>query len=202
MLSWLIIIVSLIFAYVGYIKGFYVMFATLFNLMFAVFISVFSASLLLACSPGLERSGYYAALSIFLGFVLIFILLQAFAWFFFFQYRDDYFPLLFDKIGSVVLGFLSGHVLCGLLILVVCITPFSKQGKIDWLCKREKMKSIAKSDVIKACDFLGWYSLHCFDKERSEKEVDWLLELDDTEKEEDSTLSTPIIELIEEDESI
>lgn len=200
MLAWLIIIVSLIFAFVGFKKGFYVMFATLFNLMFAIFISVLSTRFLLKCSPGFEHSGYYAAGSILLMFALIFGLLQTFAWIFFFRHREDYFPVLFDKVGSVILGFLCGYVLCVLLILALCVTPCSKEGKVNWLCDHEKMQRQGKTGVVKVCKFLAEYSLQCFIGDKAEQEIDFLLKLDKTveEKKEDSSLLLPEDRLSEE----
>jgi len=198
MLVWLIIIVGLAFAFVGFKKGLYVMFATLFNLMFAVFISVLSTPLLLNFSPGFERSGCYAAASIFLIFVLIFGLLQTFAWFFFLRHREDYFPMPLDKVGSIILGFLCGYVLCVLLILALCVAPCSIQGKVDWLCTREKMQKLAVPGVTRVCNFLGEYSLHCFDG-NSEQEIDYLLMLDKSaEEEEDDSLLLPNDQSIEE----
>jgi len=198
MLVWLIIIVGLAFAFVGFKKGLYVMFATLFNLMFAVFISVLSTPLLLNFSPGFERSGCYAAASIFLIFVLIFGLLQTFAWFFFLRHREDYFPMPLDKVGSIILGFLCGYVLCVLLILALCVTPYSVQGKVDWLCTREKMQKLAAPGVAKVCNFLGEYSLHCFDG-NSEQEIEYLLMLEKSiEKEENNFPVLPNDESIEE----
>lgn len=198
MLVWLIILVSLMFAFVGFKKGLYVMFTTLFNLMFAVFISVLSVPFLLSFSHGFEHSGYYAAASIFLMFVLIFGLLQTFAWLFFLQHREDYFPMLFDKVGSIILGSLCGYVLCVLLILVFCVTPCSTQGKADWLCPREKMQKLAVPGVAKVCNFLGDYSLHCFDG-NSEQEIDYLLTLDESvEEEKDDPPLLPNDESIEE----
>ncbi len=198
MLVWLIIIVSLIFAFVGLKKGLYVMFTTLFNLMFAVFISVLSVPLMLSFSPGFERSGYYAAASISLMFVLIFGFLQIFAWIFFLRQSEDYFPMLLDKVGSIILGFLCGYVLCILLILAFCVTPCSIQGKADWLCPREKMQKLSVPGVAKVCNFLGEYSLHCFDGD-SEQEIDYLLMLDKSiEEEEDDPLLLPNGKFIEE----
>ena len=197
MLVWLIILVSLIFAFVGLKKGLYVMFATLFNLMFAIFISVLSTPWLLNFSPGFERSGYYAATSIFLMFILVFGLLQTFAWLFFLQHRDDYFPMPLDKVGSIILGFLCGYVLCVLLILAICVTPCSIQGKVDWLCTRKKMQKLAVPGVAKVCNFLGEYSLHCFDGD-SEQEIGYLMMLDKSvEGKKDDPQLLPNDELIE-----
>lgn len=177
MLFWIIILISLGFAYLGFKKGFFVMFATLFNLMFAVFISVLSTPLVLRMSPGFERHGYYAAGSLILLFILIFGLLQTFAWFYFLRSRDEYFPMLFDKVGAVILGFLCGYVICAVLVMMICILPCSVKGKMNWLCPRDKMKSLSRPGVIRVCNFLAEYSLECFDGD-SEESVDHLLELD------------------------
>ena len=91
--------------------------------------------------------------------------------------------MLLDKVGSIILGFLCGYVLCVLLILVFCVTPCSAQGKADWLCPRKKMQKLAVPGVAKVCNFLGDYSLHCFDGD-SEKEIDYLLTLDESVEEE------------------
>ena len=200
MLACLIVIVSSIFAFVGYKKGFYVMFATLFNLMFAIFISVLSTRFLLNCLQGFGHSGCYAAGSIISIFVLIFGLLQTLAWIFFFRYREDYFPVLFDKVGSVILGFLCGYVLCVLLILALCVTPCSKEGKVNWLCDHEKMQRRGKTGVVKVCKFLAEYSLQCFIGDKAEQEIDFLLKLDKSveEKKEDSSLLLPEDRLSEE----
>lgn len=178
MLLWLVILISLSTAWLGYKKGFYVMFATLFNLMFAMFAAVLSTRLLMGLSSGYERSGYYAAATMMLMFVLLFGLLEILAVFYFFQNRDDYFPMLLDKIGSVVFGFLCGYVACSFVILAICIMPCSIHGKVDWLCTRDNMQKLSVPGVRKVCNFLGWYSLHCFDGD-SERELGYLLSLEE-----------------------
>ena len=105
MFLWLTIIISVLFAYLGYRKGFFVMFATLFNLMFAIFVAVLSTPKLLSFSPGYESSGYYAAASVFLLFLLVFGVLEFFACFYFLRDSEGCFPILFDKIGAVIFGF-------------------------------------------------------------------------------------------------
>ena len=183
MLLWLVIALCLAFAFLGFKKGLYVMFATLFNLLFAVFISILSTSTLLSYSPEYERHGYYASLTVFLLFGLIFGLLQVFAWFYFLRHRDDYFPQILDRVGGFLIGGVCGHVIITLLILILCIMPCSVEGKVDWLCTRDKMRVLSAPGVIKACDFLAWYSLECFDGE-SERVINRLLELTEPQEEE------------------
>ena len=72
MLAWLVIAMVLGFGYLGLKNGLYVMFAILFNLLFAVFISILSTRTLLSYSPQYEHNGYYASLGLFLLFCVIF----------------------------------------------------------------------------------------------------------------------------------
>ena len=161
MLLWIMIIISLLVAWMGFKKGFYVMFATFFNLMFAILISVLTTPTVMRFSSGYETSAYYAAASIFLLFVLVFGLLQAFSYFFILQGREDFFPKILDKVGSTVLGFLCGYLVCCLLVLVFCIMPCSSHGKAGW-CSRKTMQDLSVPGIRKVCNFVGWYSLHCF----------------------------------------
>lgn len=183
MLLWIMIITSLLFAWLGFKKGFLVMFATLFNLMFAIFISVLSTRGLMRLSSGYEMSAYYAATTLFLVFLLTFGVLQVFAYYYILQNREDYFPWLFEKVGSVVMGALCGYVICCLIILIVCIMPCSVHGKVDWLCTRNNMEKLSVPGIQKVCNFLGWYSLHCFEG-NSEGEIQYLLTLENVAEEE------------------
>lgn len=182
MVVWVVILASLAAAYLGLRKGLLFMFATLFNLMFAIFIAVLSTPLLLTTSPGMETSGYYAAGCVLAMFVLIFGILEGFGWFFFLRDSEDYFPKLLDKVGGVGVGFLCGYTLSCMLLLALCIMPCSR-GQIDRLCTRDNLCKVSVPGVEKACNFLGWYSLHCFDG-NVEHAIEHLLTLNDPKEEE------------------
>ena len=176
MLLWLMILVGVLGAYLGYKKGFFVMFATLFNLMFAIFIAVLSTPRLMSFSAGYEQSGYYAAASVFLLFVLVFGVLEFFACLYFLRDCEGIFPKLFDKIGAVIFGFLSGYLLCCLIVFGFCIMPCSSDSHVGKFCARDKLESLSVPAVRKVCNFLAWYSLHCFEG-NSEKTIEHLLTL-------------------------
>ena len=194
MLLWIIIIISLAFAWLGFKKGFFVMFAMLFNLMFAIFISVLSTRALMQLSSGYEKSGYYAAITVFLLFVLIFGVLQFFAYYYILKNREDYFPKIFDKAAATAMGFLCGYIICCLIVLMFCIMPCSRRGKIDWFCTQDNMIKISVPGVRKVCNFLGWYSLHCFEGD-SEREIINLLKLSEAPTE--GTITLPYLEAVE-----
>lgn len=190
MLRVLLIIVCFGFALLGLKKGLYVMFATLFNLLFAIFISILSTRTLLSLSPEFERNGYYAALIVFLLFCLVFGLLQMFAWFYFLRIREDYFPKMLDRVAGFFVGGVCGYILFSLLVLILFIMPFSVEGKMNWLCTREQMMERSKPVVLKACNFLAWYSLECFDGE-TEEEVKELLQLSEPQEQEEILYYVP-----------
>lgn len=181
MILWLMIIIGLAVAFLGLKKGFFFMFAALFHMMFAIFIAVLTTPMLLAMSPGFESSGYYAAGCILILFVLIFGVLHGFGWYFFLRDREDFFPKMLEKAGGAVFGFLCGYTFCSVLLLALCIMPCSR-GQIDWLCTRENLQKLSTPGVFNVCNFLGWYSLECFDG-NVERAVDQLLTLNDPKEE-------------------
>ncbi len=203
---WILILLSSLLAFLGFKKGFMTMFATLFNLMFAIFIAVLSTPKMLSFSPGFEQSPYYASGTMFLMFLLIFGFLQFFAWLYFLRDSEDLFPKMFDKVVSTVAGFLCGYLICCMILLSVCIMPCSRQVELGGFCGWENMCNIARPGVKKVCNFLAWYSLHCFEGD-SEKTINYLLAIcneanqQDQEGEEGDSLLEDSPRIIEGDSS-
>lgn len=182
MIVWILILICLAAVYLGFRRGFFFMFATLFHMMFALFIAVLSAPRMIAMSPGYESNGYYAGACVLGLFLLLFIVLEGFGWFFFLRDREELFPVMLEKAGGVVFGFLCGYVFASTVLISLCIMPCSR-GKMDWLCTRENLQKLCTPGVFRACNFLGWYSLECFDGD-VERAVDSLLSLNDPREEE------------------
>lgn len=177
MLFWLLMIVGALFAWLGAKKGLYAMFATLFCLMFSVYIGVLAAPGIIELSHGLEQDPYYAAGSVFGMAVAVFILLWMIAYYFFLRGSEEYFPLMLERIGGGVCGFLFGYILTALLMLLFCIMPFSRNEKIPGFCNRDAVMRFSVPAVVKTCNFIGECSLECFDG-NAEKIVDMLLSLE------------------------
>lgn len=183
------IIVGLLLGYMGLKRGLYVMFASLFNLMFAIFIAVLSTPTILKMTPGYENNGYYAAGCIFMMFLLVFGLLQFFCWFYLFKTREDYFPEILDKLGSAILGFLCGYVVVSLLIFLVTIMPL-KSDPIPLVGTHENLLRLARPGIVRVCNFLGAYSLECFDGD-VEETIETLVTINDTKVDEPVLMYIP-----------
>ena len=178
MLFWLLLSVSGLFAWMGAKKGFYAMFATLFCLMFSVYIGVLAAPRIIRLSQGLEKDPYYAAGCVFGMSLLVFILLWTIAYFYFLRDSDDYFPKMLERIGGGVCGFFFGYIMTSLILLLLCIMPFSRHEGVPGFCSREAVVRFSVPAVVKACNFIGEYSLECFDG-NAEGTVEFLLSLED-----------------------
>jgi hypothetical protein len=182
MIVWILILICLAAVYLGFKRGFFFMFATLFHMMFALYIAVLSAPRVIAISPGLETNGYYAGACVLVLFLLLFAVLEGFGWFFFLRDREGFFPLMLEKAGGAMFGFLCGYVFASTVLISLCIMPCSR-GQMDWLCTRDNLRGLSTPGVFRACNFLGWYSLECFDG-NVERAVDSLLSLNDPKEEE------------------
>jgi hypothetical protein len=187
MLFWICLIIGGLFAWLGLKKGFYVWLATLLCLMTGIYISVLATPYILKMSPEYSDSGYYAAITMLMLALVIFVVLDVICWFFFLHDREEYFPKRIEQVGGGFCGFLFGYFLLGLAALSVCMMPFSRSGIPSFLPQRESMARFAIKPVVGICNFIGWYSLECFDgKPKSlqpEAIVESLLMLGENEKE-------------------
>lgn len=186
MIFWLTLILGSLFAALGLKKGLYWMAAALFNLMVGIYVSVLAAPLILSMSPEYSNSGYYAAITIFVLTAFIFTVLQVFAWFYFLRDAEDYFPKLIDQLAGIAGGFFFGYCVVGLIFLLIAIMPFSRGSIPSYLPQREKMLSASSLAVQRVCNFVGWYSLECFDGQ-PEAAVNYLVNLQGTPKPSESS---------------
>jgi hypothetical protein len=165
MLFWGCLIIGGVFAWQGLKKGLYLCLATLLCLMVGIYVGVLATPRILKISPEYSNSGYYAAITMLMLALVIFVVLEAICRFSFFSDRDEYFPKLIEQVGGGFCGFLFGYFLLGLVVLSICVMPFSR-GKIPPLLpQRDSMVKFASSPVLRVCGFIGWYSLECFDGE-------------------------------------
>ncbi len=178
MVLWVLIGVGVLLGWLGVKKGLYAMFATLFCLMFSVYIGVLATPKIVRISHGLEQSPYYAAGCVFGMTLLVFLFLWLTAYYYFLRDDLDYFPPLIDRLGGGICGFLFGYILTGMLFLLVCIMPFSRNKGLPEFCRYDTLSRYSVPAVVKTCNFIADYSLECFYGD-SEKCIEILLSLSD-----------------------
>jgi len=163
MLFWFCLIVGALFAWLGFKKGFYVAIAMVFNLMVGIYVGVLAAPRILNMNSEYGQSGYYAAATIIVLAAVIFAVLQVIAWFYFLRDTEEYFPKLIEQVAGGLCGFLFGYLLLSLVVLSICVMPFSRADIPSFLPQRDNMTRFASSSVLRVCGFIGEYSLECFD---------------------------------------
>jgi uncharacterized membrane protein required for colicin V production len=182
MLFWVCLIIGGVFAWLGLKKGLYVWLATLFSLMAGIYIGVLATPRVLNMNSEYSDSGYYAATTMLMLAMVVFAVLEAICWFSFLHDREEYFPKLIEQVGGGVCGFLFGYFLLCLVTLAVCVMPFSR-GKMPFLLpQRESMAKFSGKPVVGICNFIGEYSLECFDGE-PQAVVESLLTVGENKKE-------------------
>lgn len=161
MIFWTFFILGLFFAWQGIKKGLYVWGMILFNCMVGIYVGVLSTPVILKMSPEYGDSGYYAAATMLVIAAVIFTVLQLFGYFYLLRDAEEYFPRLFDQVAGAFCGFLSSYFIVGLIVFSVSVMPFAWSIP-SFLPQRESMVKFGSSAVVKACHFIGAYSLECF----------------------------------------
>ncbi len=165
MIFWVCLILGLTFAWLGIKKGFYVWVMTVFNIMMAIYIGMLSTPVILKMSPEYSQSGYYAAATFFAMAMAPFVILQLFGYFYLLRDAVEYFPKLVDQVGGAFCGFLCSYFMVGFVLLLICMMPFSRTDIPSFLPQRDSMLKFSSSAMVRACNFIGAYSLEYFDGE-------------------------------------
>ena len=158
MLIWMILLVGVVFAVLGLRLGVFTMFTVVFNLLLAIYLSIMSTPLIVRSTPDLEM-GYYAAFSMLLMAIFLFVLLQGFAWYFFLRGSDVLFPNLFDKLAGASLGFVTGYGVLTIIILTFCIMPISRMDYAGGFLPVQAMDQFSADSASKICNFMAACSL-------------------------------------------
>ena len=176
MLFWFAVIVGIITAFIAVKKGFYPAWAVLFNILISIHVSILLTPSLVGWISDITESGYHQASCVAGVAIVVFVILQTIASLYVIK-KGDYtvtLPHIFEKIGTPLIGFLSGYLVSSFLIFVICIMPFSKHPAAQTIFGKDKPAPTAVASITKACDFISVVSLH-YKQDIVPKVVDWLI---------------------------
>jgi hypothetical protein len=125
MIFWLGILTGGLFAWLGFKIGFYQMWATLFNIVIAVYLAVFFGPVILDIIPGVSDTAYSLVLAVTSTGIATFLILQILSYTFLTGQFDFSIPRLVDIPGSVLLGFLAGFLVWSFAALLIWLAPIS-----------------------------------------------------------------------------
>jgi len=177
MVFWIGILIAVIFAYSTIKLGFYHAWTTLFNLLVAVYIAVRIGPVIEEFFPAAANGQYSKALSLLITGTGTFLLLQGIAYVLLIGQFEVTFPRAVNIIGSGLMGFLTGFLVCSFATLVICTTPFSQQQYVKEIGLDTKTFEEAKmqSYLVWWCKFMDKFVASGDDTVGVEKTIKELL---------------------------
>ncbi|MGA2678838.1 MAG: CvpA family protein [Sedimentisphaerales bacterium] len=127
MVFWIGIFIAVLFAYSAIKLGFYHAWTMLFNLLVAVYIAVRIGPVLEEFFPAAVNGQYGKTLSLLATGTGTFLILQGIAYVLLIGQFEVTFPRAVNIIGSGLMGFMAGFLICSFATLIICTTPFSQQ---------------------------------------------------------------------------
>jgi uncharacterized membrane protein required for colicin V production len=174
MISWLAVLVGVIFAVIGIRKGFYPMWMMLFNILVSIYLGVMLSPLIVQIRPDMDHLRYYLAACVAVIAVMAFVILQVIKTSFLAEISESLCPRFFDNVIAGILGFLSGYVVFSFVFLAVCIMPFSKLSFMKGFCGDGISTPDGVKPIVKACNFVATTSMQCY-SDTAVGVVDWLV---------------------------
>ena len=171
---WFSVLVGAVFAMIGIKKGFYPIWAILFNILISIYLGIMLAPTIVGIIPDIGGSRYHYAGCVAGIAIVVFAVFQTIATSLLTGTCTVSFPKIFSNVGAGILGFLSGYLVCSFALFVICITPFSKEPFMRSICGRDDLAPSAVASVVKVCDFVGALSLQRYDNVAAGV-VDWLI---------------------------
>ena len=174
MISWFAVLVGVIFAVIGIKKGFYPMWAMLFNILISIYLAVMLSPIIVQIRPDMAQLRYYLAACVAVIALMAFVILQVIMTSFLAEISESLCPRFFDNVGAGILGFLSGYVVFSFVFLAVCIMPFSRLPFMKGFCGDGISTPAGVRPVVKACDFVATASMQIY-SDKASGVVDWLV---------------------------
>jgi hypothetical protein len=171
MVFWFGILIAVCFAYSAFKLGFYNAWTLLFNVVIAVYLGIRLAPVIEEFVPFGGRYG--PALSLLAAGLVPFLILHAISYAFLLGQFEVTFPIILNKLGSGLLGFLAGFLIWSFAALIVCTTPFSEKPYV-----KEIGFSKAKFEEAKIQSYLVWWC----------NIVDWIVSSSDSEQSPDKAV--------------
>ena len=133
MVFWIAILVGAIFLWLALKLGFYETWIMLFNIVISIYMALFLKPVITEYLPPMGDSQYCCALTIIATAVASFFILQGLSYVFLTSQFNITFPKVFEVLGSGLLGFLAGFLVCSFLTLNIALTPVPKMALIGEL---------------------------------------------------------------------
>jgi len=162
------------FAYIGLKKKFFVMWSMLFNLLVSIFLGVMFLPLISRLTPDIGENGYFLSLCMFVLTALFFFTLHVIVKMYVIASNSGVFPVIFDRVGAGILGFLFGYIVCCFVFFILSVMPIAKHPFMTNVFGKKGFGALSSRPVKKMGRFVGSASLQCY-PDKSDTVIDWLI---------------------------
>ncbi len=170
------IVIGIIFAMLGIRKTFYPMWALLFNILLAIYLSVMLMALFIDKVKILTpfAGSYSYALCLLSMAAVVFVVVQLLTFRFLTAVYCVSFPELLNNVGAAIVGFLAGFAVANFIIFLIAITPISDNPSLKF-SKDVQSSGSVNSYVISTCNIINKLSLQC-DEDAPQEAVERIIE--------------------------
>ncbi len=155
MVFWIGILAAAACAWFALRMGFYETWATVFNVLMAVYLAVFLTPVIAEAVPAAGDTPLGNALTLAAVAIGAFLVLHVLTYTFLTGQFSVAFPKIFDNLGSGVLGFLGGFLIWSFLALVISVTPVSQGSTAQSIGLGPKMQQTTGPYLSWWCDLIN-----------------------------------------------
>jgi hypothetical protein len=176
MIFWAAVLVGGLFAWFAVKKGFYEIWAMLFNIVISVYLAIYLTPVLVEVIPASRGTPYCNALCMIVTAIGSFAVLHGISCVFLTGQFTFSFPKVFDVLFSGLLGFFAGFLVLSFAVLVVTVTPISQNEFIKDAGFSIESQQTNLLSIRKACGFVNWFVSVKDAEQTPQQAMGWLLE--------------------------
>lgn len=178
MVFWIAILTGALFVWLAVRMGFYETWALLFNILVAIYVSIFLAPAVARFVPMPGGASWCTALSMLVLAGGSFAILHGLSWVFLTGQFSVRFPSLFDVVFSGILGFVAGFLILSFAALALSTTPLAEHKIVTTLGLGRQGQKANVVGISRCCDLI--HSVAGFaDSGTTQAAVERLLETSD-----------------------
>lgn len=175
MVSWLGILVGVIFVWFAIKMGFYETWTMLFNIVISIYLAVFLSPVIADIVPMAGDTLYSDALTMIATAVVFFLILHGVSYVFITGQFNVTFPKVFDVLGTGFLGFLAGFLVASFVSFLICITPISQNSFVKSIGFGSQFQQTNVSVICWWCDLVNKVVSHQDSKYTTQEAISGLL---------------------------
>ncbi len=154
MVFWIAILTGALFIWLAVRMGFYETWVLLFNIIIAIYVSIFLAPVVTRFVPMPGGASWCTAMSMLVLAAGSFAILHGLSWVFLTGQFSIRFPSVFDVVFSGVLGFVAGFLVLSFAALALSTTPLTEHKIVSTLGLGRQGQQANIAGIARCCDLV------------------------------------------------